>query len=117
MKRIIISLAAAALVSLACGAAAAADYKIGFVNTERLFREATPAKRAQLKRIIYLSEGGGLVVEAAVILTPAPSQTEVTAGEVYITLHPLRHVPAGGSSSGGGSSGDAGGSGGHGGTT
>jgi outer membrane protein len=31
------------------GACAAADYKIGFVNTERLFREATPAKRAQAK--------------------------------------------------------------------
>ena len=25
------------------------EYKIGFVNTERLFREATPAKRAQQK--------------------------------------------------------------------
>ncbi|MEO9137387.1 MAG: OmpH family outer membrane protein [Casimicrobiaceae bacterium] len=37
-----------ALVVIA-GAAAAADYKIGFVNTERLFREATPAKRAQAK--------------------------------------------------------------------
>jgi len=31
------------------GAAHAADYKIGFVNTERLFREAAPAKRAQQK--------------------------------------------------------------------
>jgi len=30
-------------------AAVAADYKIGFVNTERLFREAAPAKRAQAK--------------------------------------------------------------------
>ena len=48
MKRFI-GLAAAALVALACGAAVAADYKIGFVNTERLFREATPAKRAQTK--------------------------------------------------------------------
>ena len=48
MKRIS-RLVAAALVALACGAAAAADYKIGFVNTERLFREATPAKRAQTK--------------------------------------------------------------------
>jgi len=38
--------AALALVAFAT-AAAAADYKIGFVNTERLFREATPAKRAQ----------------------------------------------------------------------
>ena len=42
-------LAAAALVALACGAATAADYKIGFVNTERLFRDAAPAKRAQQK--------------------------------------------------------------------
>ena len=40
--------AAVALVVVA-GTAAAADYKIGFVNTERLFREATPAKRAQAK--------------------------------------------------------------------
>ena len=48
MKRIS-RLVAAALVALACGAAAAADYKIGFVNTERLFREASPAKRAQQK--------------------------------------------------------------------
>jgi outer membrane protein len=42
------SIAIVALV-LACGAAAAADYRIGFVNTERLFREAAPAKRAQQK--------------------------------------------------------------------
>ena len=48
MKRIII-VAAAALATLAGPAALAADYKIGFVNTERLFREATPAKRAQQK--------------------------------------------------------------------
>ena len=32
---------------LVTSVAAAADYKIGFVNTERLFREAAPAKRAQ----------------------------------------------------------------------
>jgi outer membrane protein len=41
-------LAAAALVASA-GVAHAVEYKIGFVNTERLFREATPAKRAQAK--------------------------------------------------------------------
>lgn len=29
--------------------AQAADFKVGFVNTERLFREAAPAKRAQTK--------------------------------------------------------------------
>ena len=48
MKRIV----TLAFVTLAiCGGAnaQAADYKIGFVNTERLFREATPAKRAQQK--------------------------------------------------------------------
>ena len=42
------ALAVAAL-ALVTGTAAAADYKIGFVNTERLFREAAPAKRAQAK--------------------------------------------------------------------
>jgi len=36
--------------AVAGGATAqAADYKIGFVNTERLFRDAAPAKRAQQK--------------------------------------------------------------------
>jgi len=34
---------------LVTGVAHGADYKIGFVNTERLFREAAPAKRAQQK--------------------------------------------------------------------
>lgn len=42
-------IAAAALFALGAGAAVAADYKIGFVNTERLFRDAAPAKRAQQK--------------------------------------------------------------------
>ena len=41
-------LAAAALCGIAF-AAGAADLKIGFVNTERVFREAAPAKRAQQK--------------------------------------------------------------------
>jgi outer membrane protein len=45
MKR---SLAAVALCGIAF-AAGAADLKIGFVNTERVFREAAPAKRAQQK--------------------------------------------------------------------
>jgi outer membrane protein len=42
-------LPAALLPALFAGAVAAADYKVGFVNTERLFREAAPAKRAQQK--------------------------------------------------------------------
>jgi outer membrane protein len=37
------------LLSAAAGPALAADAKIGFVNTERVFREAAPAKRAQQK--------------------------------------------------------------------
>jgi len=39
----------AALFALGTASAQAADYKIGFVNTERLFRDAAPAKRAQQK--------------------------------------------------------------------
>jgi outer membrane protein len=48
--RILAALFAAAALAIA-GAATAqtAEYKIGFVNTERLFRDAAPAKRAQLK--------------------------------------------------------------------
>ncbi len=50
IQRIALVLAGGALFFwLGAGAAAAADYKIGFVNTERLFREAAPAKRAQQK--------------------------------------------------------------------
>jgi outer membrane protein len=37
------------LLVVACVGARAADAKIGFVNTERVFREAAPAKRAQAK--------------------------------------------------------------------
>ena len=49
MKRSLITLAGALMLALATSSATAADYKIGFVNTERLFREAAPAKRAQSK--------------------------------------------------------------------
>ena len=38
-----------ALLALATGPTLAAEYKLGFVNSERLFREAAPAKRAQQK--------------------------------------------------------------------
>ena len=48
LKRIV-SLAFAATLLMGPALAFALDYKIGFVNTERLFREATPAKRAQQK--------------------------------------------------------------------
>jgi outer membrane protein len=50
-QRLLIHIAGAALIAamsipvLAQGS----EYKIGFINSERLFREATPAKRAQQK--------------------------------------------------------------------
>ena len=39
----------AVMLALAAFAAQAAELKVGFVNTERVFREAAPAKRAQQK--------------------------------------------------------------------
>ena len=48
MNRIATVAIGAAFVAFAT-VASALDYKIGFVNTERLFREAAPAKRAQQK--------------------------------------------------------------------
>jgi len=48
MRRVATCILALALVVCA-GGAYAVEYKIGFVNTERLFREAAPAKRAQQK--------------------------------------------------------------------
>jgi len=47
-------------------------------------------KRRPIKRVIYLNEGGDRVVEAAIVLSAAPSAAEVTAGEVHLVLHPLR---------------------------
>jgi len=46
--------------------------------------------RKSFKRIIYLSEGAGRVVEVAVIMTPpATTEAPVTGGEVHIAFHPL----------------------------
>jgi tRNA A-37 threonylcarbamoyl transferase component Bud32 len=50
------------------------------------------AGRRTIKRAIYLSEGGDASVEAALIITPAPSSAEVTAGELHLVLHPLRAI-------------------------
>ena len=51
MRQSIIQVIGVLAMALVTSAALAqgGDYKIGFVNTERLFREATPAKRAQQK--------------------------------------------------------------------
>ena len=71
----------------------------GIQLTDSGFTEVYPAliddlqrvatNRTTRKRIIYLSEGGGHVVEVAVIMTAAPNRSEVTAGDIHITLHPL----------------------------
>jgi len=47
-------------------------------------------KRRPIKRVIYLNEGGDRVIEAAVVLSAAPTAAEVTAGEIHVVLHPLR---------------------------
>ena len=52
--------------------------------------ETVATKRQPIKRVLYLNEGGDRVVEAAIILSSAPSAAEVTAGEIYVVLHPLR---------------------------
>ena len=50
------------------------------------------AGRRTIKRAIYLSEGGDNTIEAALVITPAPSSAEVTAGELHLVLHPLRTI-------------------------
>ena len=49
ITRAVLGVAAAGVLAFGATGVGAADYKIGFVNTERLFREAAPAKRAQQK--------------------------------------------------------------------
>ncbi len=49
MFKLLLNATMALALLLSAGAAAGAEYKIGFVNTERLFRDAAPAKRAQAK--------------------------------------------------------------------
>jgi outer membrane protein len=81
-------LAVAATAALWAGAAAAQELKIGYVNSERVLREATPAKAAQSKlevefskRERELNEQGGRLKAAAEKLdkeAPALSEAERT---------------------------------------
>ena len=48
-KTLCLGVLVAALLGAGTALAQAAEYRIGFVNTERLFRDAAPAKRAQQK--------------------------------------------------------------------
>ncbi|HVV85956.1 MAG TPA: protein kinase [Kofleriaceae bacterium] len=53
---------------------------------------AARSGRGPVKRVIYLAAGGDVTVEVAVLLTPAPSSGEVTAGDLHLALHPLREL-------------------------
>jgi PAS domain-containing protein len=46
--------------------------------------------RRTLKRVIHLSESGDRIVQAAIVMSAAPATAEVTAGDVFVVLHPLR---------------------------
>ena len=54
--------------------------------------ETVSTTRRPVKRVLYLNEGGDRVIEAAVVLSAAPSAAEVTAGEIHIVIHPLRSL-------------------------
>lgn len=45
--------------------------------------------RGEVKRVLWLRNKQGQIVEVAVILQPGPSQATVTAGDVHLALHPL----------------------------
>lgn len=49
MNSFVKHLSAAALMAVACGAAQAQELKIGYVNSDRVLRDAAPAKAAQAK--------------------------------------------------------------------
>jgi tRNA A-37 threonylcarbamoyl transferase component Bud32 len=53
---------------------------------------AARAGRGPIKRVIYLAAGGDVSVEVAVLLTPSPATSEVTAGDIHVALHPLREL-------------------------
>jgi serine/threonine protein kinase len=50
------------------------------------------SSRSQLKRVIRLHDDHDGVVEVAVHLAAVPSQATVTAGGVYMTVHPLGRI-------------------------
>lgn len=45
--------------------------------------------RTPIKQVIHLEDVDGAVVQVAVILMAAPRQATATAGEIYLTIHPL----------------------------
>lgn len=47
----------------------------------------------ELKRVLWLRDTRGQVVEVAVIMRPGPNQSPATGGDVHIALHPLGRRP------------------------
>ena len=83
-------LAAAACVS---GVAQAQDFKMGFVNTERIFREAATAKQAQAKLEQEFSRREKELVETGNTLKQASEKFEreaPTLAEPQRTAKPLK---------------------------
>ncbi len=58
--------------------------------------------REPVKRVITLPAADGAAVEVAVLLTPAASGSDVTAGDVHVALHPLATRAAAGAAPAGG---------------
>lgn len=73
------SLAIAAVVGLLAGAAAAQELKIGYVNSERVLREAAPAKAAQSKLETEFSKREKDLNDQAVRLKGAADKLEKDA--------------------------------------
>ena len=71
--------AAACSLALLAGAASAQDLKIGYVNSERVLREATPAKAAQSKLEAEFSKRERELNEAATRLKGAADKLEKDA--------------------------------------
>ncbi len=51
--------------------------------------EAVATLRQPVKRVLSLGGDDGELIEVAVILSAAPGHATATAGEIYLTLHPL----------------------------
>ena len=56
-------------------------------------QRAVSTKSRELKRVLWLRDTRGQVVEVAVIMRPGPSQSPATGGDIHIALHPLGRRP------------------------
>jgi hypothetical protein len=54
--------------------------------------ETVAHTRETIKTVVFLAEGGGSTVEAAIILSAPPAGSEATGGDVHLCIHPLRTI-------------------------